>query len=338
VTGAAGFIGYHVSEQLLARGERVIGLDNLNAYYDIELKRERLSRLEARERFSFIKADLSDREALRSAFERYGFTHVINLAAQAGVRYSIEDPDAYLQSNLIGFHHLLECCRHYPVEHLVYASSGSVSGLNSYLPSSVSHGTGHPMSLYAATKRSNELCAHAYAHLYGIPTTGLRFFSVYGPWGRPDMALYLFSDQMIAGETLELYNYGEMTRDWTHVDDITAGIIAALDHPAQADPTWAGDQGVLERSSAPFRLYHLGRGEPVALREAVRLLEEAHGVKAEIKLSPMQPGDVKDTYAEIEAARHELGFEPKVDLRDGIQSFVSWYRAYHQIEDRSHDQ
>lgn len=335
VTGAAGFIGYHVSQALIARGERVIGLDNMNAYYDLHLKNERLKRLQANERFSFLEVDLSDKEALTGAFERYGFTHVINLAAQAGVRYSIEDPDAYLNSNLIGFHHLLECCRHFPVEHLVYASSGSVSGLNRYLPSSVSHTAGHPMSLYAATKRSNELCAHAYAHLFGIPTTGLRFFSVYGPWGRPDMALYLFSDKMLSGETIELYNYGEMTRDWTHINDITSGILAALDHPAQPDPEWSGDQGTLERSSAPFRLYHLGRGEPAALREAVRLLEEAHGVEAKVKLSPMQPGDVRDTYAEIEAARVELGFEPKVNLREGIRDFVSWYRDYHQQAERS---
>lgn len=330
VTGAAGFIGYHVSQALINRGECVIGLDNMNDYYDVTLKQERLKRLTHHECFTFLQIDLSDRNALESAFEQYGFTHVINLAAQAGVRYSIEDPDAYLKSNLIGFHYLLECCRRFPVEHLVYASSGSVSGLNCYLPSSVSDQTGHPMSLYAATKRSNELCAHAYAHLYGISTTGLRFFSVYGPWGRPDMALYLFSDLMRAGSTIELYNYGEMTRDWTHIDDITSGILAALDHPAQADPLWRGDQGILERSSAPFRLYHLGRGEPVALREAVTLLEEAHGVKAHIKLSPMQPGDVKDTYAEIEAARVELGFEPRVNLREGIQDFVRWYQAYHQ--------
>jgi len=334
VTGAAGFIGYHVSQALLSRGERVVGLDNLNAYYDVSLKKERLKRLMGHETFTFLHEDLSDKEALHSAFERYGFTHVINLAAQAGVRYSIEDPDAYLSSNLVGFHHLLECCRQFSVEHLVYASSGSVSGLNSYLPSSVSHNVGHPMSLYAATKRSNELCAHAYAHLYGIPMTGLRFFSVYGPWGRPDMALYLFSDKMIKGETIELYNYGDMTRDWTHVSDITAGVIAALDRPARPDPNWAGDQGVLERSSAPFRLYHLGRGEPAQLREAVRLLEEAHGVTASITLSPMQPGDVKDTYAEIDAARSELGFEPQVALTEGIQDFVAWYRAFHQGADR----
>jgi UDP-glucuronate 4-epimerase len=330
VTGAAGFIGFHVSRALLERGERVVGLDNLNSYYDVNLKHARLEQLQPYERFDFLELDLSDLEGLEAAFERFGFTHVINLAAQAGVRYSIEDPDAYLKSNLIGFHHLLERCRRYPVEHLVYASSGSVSGLNTYLPSSVSHTTGHPMSLYAATKRSNELCAHAYAHLYGLKTTGLRFFSVYGSWGRPDMALFLFAQKMLAGETIQLFNYGEMTRDWTHINDITAGVLAALDHPASPDPEWRGDQGVLERSSAPFRLYHLGRGKPCSLKGAVAMLEQALGVKAKIELAPMQPGDVRDTYAEIEAAERELGFAPSVDLEEGMKEFVQWYLDYHK--------
>jgi UDP-glucuronate 4-epimerase len=325
VTGAAGFIGHAVSEALLSRGEEVVGLDSLNAYYDPALKRARLSRLEGRHGFTFVQADLSDAEALEALFERHAFTHVINLAAQAGVRYSIEAPDAYLTSNLIGFHHLLERCRRHPIEHLVYASSGSVSGLNELLPSSVHHGVGHPMSLYAATKRANELCAHSYSHLFGLPTTGLRFFSVYGPWGRPDMALFLFTRKMLAQETIELYNFGEMTRDWTYISDITAGIIAALDRPAAPDPHWRADGSTPERSSAPFRLYHLGRGEPASLRDAIRFLEGNLGVRAEVRLMPMQPGDVKDTFADIAAARADLGFEPQVRLEEGVGHFTRWY-------------
>lgn len=329
VTGAAGFIGFHVSNALLERGEEVIGLDSLNTYYDPELKAARVERLKAKRGFTFCHQDLSDGDGLRALFVRYRFTHVINLAAQAGVRYSLEAPEAYIQSNLVGFANILECCRAYPVEHLVYASSGSVSGLNEILPSSVTHTTGHPMSLYAATKRSNELCAHAYSHLFGIPTTGLRFFSVYGPWGRPDMALFLFTDKMLRDEPIDVYNFGDMTRDWTHIDDITRGVLAALDHPAQPDSAWSGERPILERSSAPFRIYHLGRGEPASLMRAIELLEEALEVKAEKRLKPMQPGDVKDTYAEIEAAQVDLGFAPSVNLAEGIKNFVAWYRAHY---------
>lgn len=328
VTGVAGFIGYHVASTLLDRGEEVIGLDSLNDYYDPELKSARIDQIMGREGFSFHHQDLSDGKALRELFDHYRFTHVINLAAQAGVRYSLEAPEAYVQSNLVGFNHLLECCRQCPVEHLVYASSGSVSGLNRMLPSSVTHTVGHPMSLYAATKRSNELCAHAYSHLFGIPTTGLRFFSVYGPWGRPDMALFLFTEKILRGEPIDIYNHGDMTRDWTHISDITQGIIAALDHPAQPDPEWSGDTPKLETSSAPFRVYHLGRGKPVSLMEAVHRLEEALGLKAEKRLLPMQLGDVKDTFAEIEAAQADLGFAPKVDLAEGLIDFVNWYKRY----------
>ncbi len=328
LTGAAGFIGYHVATTLLERGEEVIGLDSLNHYYDPELKNARIAQLKAKENFSFFHQDLSDGLALEALFKQYNFTHVINLAAQAGVRYSLEAPEAYIQSNLVGFGHLLECCRRYPIEHFVYASSGSVSGLNEMLPSSVSHTTGHPMSLYAATKRSNELCAHAYSHLFKLPTTGLRFFSVYGPWGRPDMALFLFTEKMLKGETIDIYNYGDMTRDWTHVSDIVQGIIAALDHPAQADPDWSGTEPKLETSSAPFRVYHLGRGKPVSLMEAVKQLENALGVEAKKNLMPMQPGDVKDTFAEITAAQKDLGFAPNMDLEEGILDFVQWYKEY----------
>jgi len=331
VTGAAGFIGHAVSQALLHRGEEVVGLDSLNAYYDPALKRARLARLEGRPGFTFVHADLSDAAALDDLFARRAFTHVINLAAQAGVRYSLEAPDAYLTSNLVGFHHLLERCRRHSVEHLVYASSGSVSGLNELLPSSVHHGAGHPMSLYAATKRANELCAHSYSHLFGLPTTGLRFFSVYGPWGRPDMALFLFTRKILAGEPLDLYNFGEMTRDWTHVSDITDGVLAALDRPAAPDPAWRPDASTPERSSAPFRLYHLGRGEPASLRDAVALLEEALGARAAVRLLPMQPGDVCDTFADISAARADLSFSPRVGLREGVGDFVRWYLDHYRL-------
>ena len=330
VTGAAGFIGYHVSQFLLGRGEEVFGLDSLNPYYDPALKEARIDQLKSKEGFTFYQQDLSDGAALEALFVEHKFTHVINLAAQAGVRYSLEAPEAYVQSNLVGFNYLLECCRKHTVEHLVYASSGSVSGLNQMLPSSVSHTVGHPMSLYAATKRSNELCAHAYSHLFNIPTTGLRFFSVYGPWGRPDMALFLFTDKMLRGETIDIYNHGDMTRDWTHVSDIVQGIVAALDHPAQPDPQWNGENPNLETSSAPFRVYHLGRGKPVSLMSAVEHLETALDVVADKRFLPMQPGDVKDTFAEIEAAEKDLGFKPVIDIAEGIQDFVSWYKDYHQ--------
>ena len=313
---------------LLERGSEVIALDNLNHYYDVTLKMARIEALKKSVRLTFYQQDLNDGPSLHKLFQRYQFTHVINLAAQAGVRYSLEAPEAYIQSNLVGFAHLLECCRLYPVEHLVYASSGSVSGLNTMLPSSVSHSASHPMSLYAATKRSNELCAHAYAHLFGIPTTGLRFFSVYGPWGRPDMALFLFAEKMLKGEQIEIYNYGNMTRDWTYISDIVEGIIAALDHPAQPDKQWSGDTPQMESSSAPYRVYHLGRGEPASLLGAVELLEASLGVQADKVLRPMQPGDVRDTYASIEAARRDLNFDPKVSLQEGIELFVHWYLDY----------
>jgi UDP-glucuronate 4-epimerase len=306
----------------------VVALDNLNPYYDVTLKNARVKELKASSNFTFYQQDLNDGPRLHTLFQRHQFTHVINLAAQAGVRYSLEAPEAYIQSNLVGFAHILECCRLYPVKHLVYASSGSVSGLNTMLPSSVSHSASHPMSLYAATKRSNELCAHAYSHLFGIPTTGLRFFSVYGPWGRPDMALFLFAEKILKGEQIEIYNYGDMTRDWTYISDIVQGIVAALDHPAQPDEEWSGANPQMETSSAPYRVYHLGRGEPASLMDAVELLEQALGVKANKVLRPMQLGDVRDTYAEIEAAHKDLNFRPQVSLKEGIELFVSWYHDY----------
>ena len=331
VTGVAGFIGFHVANTLVDQNITVCGVDEMNSYYDLQLKQARITQLKHSDHFTFIKQDLSHADALTDLFQKQNFTHVIHLAAKAGVRYSIEDPDAYLKSNMIAFHNILECCRHYPVEHLVYASSGSTSGLNQILPSSVTHTTGHPMSLYAASKRSNELCAHAYSHLYNIPTTGLRFFSVYGPWGRPDMALFLFTDKILRDEVIDVYNYGDMTRDWTHVDDIVQGILASMHNTAKPDPTWSASQPKLETSSAPFRLYHLGRGKPASLLYAIELLEDSLGKKAQKRLMPMQPGDVKDTYAEIEAAQKDLGFEPRVDLEQGIPTFVKWYRNYYKV-------
>ena len=329
VTGAAGFIGFHVARALAERGEEVVGLDSMNDYYDPELKRARRALL-VEQGLPFFEQDLADGPALLQLFEAEGFTHVINLAAQAGVRYSLEVPEAYINSNIVGFANLLQACRLFPVEHLVYASSGSVSGLNQSLPAGVSEPVGHPMTLYAASKRSNELMAHAYAHLFGIPSTGLRFFSVYGPWGRPDMALFLFTKKILEREPIDVFNYGDMTRDWTYIDDIRDGIIAALDRSAEPDPSWDPMQPALASSSAPFRLYHLGRGAPVKLLEAIELLEEALGQKAEKRLKPMQLGDVKDTYAEIDAAIELLDFQPKVDLREGIGHFVRWYRHHYQ--------
>ena len=331
ITGVAGFIGFHVAQALIKRGEQVIGIDVLNPYYDLELKKNRLKQLTSSDKMTFYPYNLKDKDQVFECFRQHQPQYVIHLAAQAGVRYSIEDPDAYLESNLMGFHSVLEACRHFKVRHFVYASSGSVSGLNQMLPSSVSHGVGHPMSLYAATKRSNELCAHAYSHLFNLPTTGLRFFSVYGPWGRPDMALFLFTKKILAGETIDIYNFGEMTRDWTYISDIVDGIILALDHPANPDSKWSGDAPIFERSSAPFRLYHLGRGKPASLMDAVNLLEKYLGQSAQKNLMPMQPGDVKDTYAEIEAAVNDLGFSPQVDLEEGIGAFIQWYREYHQV-------
>ena len=329
VTGAGGFIGFHVARALKERGDEVIALDSMNDYYDLSLKEARRDLL-VEAGIRFVTQDLIDAAALMKLFEAEGFTHVINLAAQAGVRYSLEVPEAYINSNIVGFANLLQACRLFPVDHLVYASSGSVSGLNATLPAGVSAPVGHPMTLYAASKRSNELMAHAYSHLFGIPSTGLRFFSVYGPWGRPDMALFLFAKKILAGEPIDIYNYGEMTRDWTYIDDIRDGIIAALDHQPEPDPAWDPLSPALDSSSAPFRLYHLGRGAPVQLLEAVEFLEEAIGLKAEKRLKPMQLGDVKDTYAEIDAAIERLDFQPKVDLKEGIQRFIDWYRSHYQ--------
>jgi UDP-glucuronate 4-epimerase len=327
LTGVAGFIGFHVAKALLARGDEVIGIDSMNQYYDPSLKQARLNLLLKHPHFKFELLNLNQFEALQSIFQRDQPTHVVHLAAQAGVRYSIEAPLAYIESNLVGFGHILELSKQFKIEHFVYASSGSVSGLNQMLPSSVDHGVNHPMSLYASTKRSNELSAHAYSHLFGLPTTGLRFFSVYGPFGRPDMALFLFTDKILKGESIEIYNHGQMTRDWTYIDDIRDGIILALDHTAKPHLDFDPANPHPAKSSAPYRLYHLGRGKPVSLLSAVDLLEKYLGVKANRIYREMQAGDVKDTFAEIKAAQDELGFMPKVEIEEGLKHFVDWYQG-----------
>ena len=325
VTGAAGFIGYHLSEKLLARGNRVMGLDNLNDYYDVSLKEARLERLRRQEHFTFVKADLRDRDALNKLFEATRFDAVINLAAQAGVRYSLENPHAYIDSNIIGFTNILECCRHHHIGHLVYASSSSVYGMNGSMPFSVHDNVDHPISLYAATKKANELMAHTYSHLYNIPTTGLRFFTVYGPWGRPDMALFLFTDAILKGEPIKVFNNGEMQRDFTYIDDIVEGIIRVTDKPATPNPDWNSRHPDPGTSSAPYRLYNIGNNNPVSLMEFIGAIEQAIGKKAEKQLLPMQPGDVAATYADIDALIEAVDYHPKTPIQEGIDNFIEWY-------------
>ena len=325
VTGAAGFIGYHLSEKLLARGNRVMGLDNLNDYYDVSLKEARLERLRRQEHFTFVKADLRDRDALNELFEATRFDAVINLAAQAGVRYSLENPHAYIDSNIIGFTNILECCRHHHIGHLVYASSSSVYGMNGSMPFSVHDNVDHPISLYAATKKANELMAHTYSHLYNIPTTGLRFFTVYGPWGRPDMALFLFTDAILKGEPIKVFNNGEMQRDFTYIDDIVEGIIRVTDKPATSNPDWDSRHPDPGTSSAPYRLYNIGNNNPVSLMEFIGAIEQAIGKKAEKQLLPMQPGDVAATYADIDALIEAVDYHPKTPIQEGIDNFIEWY-------------
>ena len=325
VTGAAGFIGYHLSEKLLARGDRVIGLDNLNDYYDVSLKEARLERLRHHDHFTFVKADLRDRDALNELFDATRFDAVINLAAQAGVRYSLENPHAYIDSNVIGFTNILECCRHHRIGHLVYASSSSVYGMNGSMPFSVHDNVDHPISLYAATKKANELMAHTYSHLYNIPTTGLRFFTVYGPWGRPDMALFLFTDAILKGEPIKVFNNGEMQRDFTYIDDIVEGIIRVTDKPATPSPDWDSRHPDPGTSSAPYRLYNIGNNNPVSLMEFIGAIEQAIGKKAEKQLLPMQPGDVAATYADIDALIEAVDYHPRTPIQEGINHFIEWY-------------
>ena len=328
VTGAAGFIGYHVSEKLLARGDTVTGLDNLNDYYAVSLKEARLARLTRRDGFSFVRADLADRAAIEALFAQHRFDAVINLAAQAGVRYSIENPHVYIESNIVGFANLLECCRHHRIAHLVYASSSSVYGMNSAMPFSVHDNVDHPISLYAASKKANELMAHTYSHLYQLPTTGLRFFTVYGPWGRPDMALFLFTKAILEGEPIKVFNNGEMQRDFTYIDDIVEGIIRVTDQPATPNAEWDSSYPDPGTSSAPYRLYNIGNSKPVLLTDFIAAIEKAIGRSAQKILLPMQPGDVTATYADIEDLIEAVDYQPKTPVQDGINHFVEWYLKY----------
>ena len=330
VTGAAGFIGFHVSKILLDRGDEVIGLDNLNDYYDVTLKEARLAQLMPRNGFHFIKADLEDRAAIDKLFAEQKPQRVINLAAQAGVRFSLTNPHNYIDSNVIGFLHILEGCRHNGVEHLVYASSSSVYGANTAMPFSVHQNVDHPLSLYAATKKANELMAHTYAHLYRLPVTGLRFFTVYGPWGRPDMSMFLFTDKIIKGEPIDVFNRGQHARDFTFIDDIAQGVVRANDKIAQPNPAWSGDRPDPATSSAPYRLYNIGNHSPVQLMDYIACIEKAIGKTATKNMLPMQPGDVPATFADVEDLKADMGFEPKTPIEEGVGRFVAWYRDYYK--------
>ncbi|WP_333858007.1 NAD-dependent epimerase, partial [Denitromonas sp.] len=326
VTGAAGFIGMHASERLLARGDEVVGLDNLNDYYDPQLKRDRLARIEPHPNFRFVKMDVADRPGIEKLFADEKFDRVIHLAAQAGVRYSIENPHAYIDSNIVGFMNILEGCRHNKVQHLAYASSSSVYGGNTKMPFSEHDSVDHPISMYAATKKANELMAHTYSHLFGLPTTGLRFFTVYGPWGRPDMALFLFTKATLEGRPIDVFNHGKMQRDFTYVDDIVEGVIRVLDHTAESDPEFNADQPDPGRSKAPFRVFNIGNHSPVQLMDYIGAIESALGMEAKKNFLPMQDGDVPATYADTSELNAWTGFQPDTSVKDGVARFVAWYR------------
>jgi len=332
ITGAAGFIGFHLSRRLLAAGNDVVGIDNLNPYYDIRLKEDRLRILQKENSFRFIRLDIADREALSTLFAREKTRIVVHLAAQAGVRYSLTNPHAYLDSNLTGFLNILEGCRHAQVGHLVFASSSSVYGANTSMPFSVHDNVDHPVSLYAATKKANELMAHAYAALYKIPCTGLRFFTVYGPWGRPDMALFLFTRAILAGKPIDVYNEGRMQRDFTYIDDIVEGIVRVMDRTPAPDPAWNGAHPDPATSFAPYKIYNIGNNHPVALLDFIAILENSLGKKATLNLLPLQPGDVPATYADVDDLMADVGFKPATSIGAGIQQFVDWYRDYYKLE------
>lgn len=329
ITGAAGFIGFHVATALLARGDSVVGLDNLNDYYDVSLKRARLNNLLVHTQFQFVEGALEDQQTLDALFKSQTFDGVINLAAQAGVRYSLENPQAYIDSNLVGFANILECCRHHRPQHLVYASSSSVYGMNATMPFSVHDNVNHPVSLYAATKKANELMAHTYSHLYDLPTTGLRFFTVYGPWGRPDMAMYLFTDAIVADQPIKVFNNGKMQRDFTYIDDIVEGVVRVLDKPAQPDPGWDRKTPDSGSSSAPYRIFNIGNNNPVSLLDFIGAIEAALGKTAKKDFLPIQPGDVEATYADIEDLAHYVGYRPSTPIESGVARFVQWYQDYH---------
>jgi UDP-glucuronate 4-epimerase len=329
VTGAAGFIGFHTARLLLERGDEVVGLDNLNAYYDPSLKRARLEILKDYPQFRFVKADVADRDAMETLFRTEQFQRVVHLAAQAGVRYSIENPHAYVHSNITGFLQVIEGCRRTQVEHLVYASTSSVYGANTHMPYTERQGVDHPLTLYAATKRSNELMAHSYSSLYGLPTTGLRFFTVYGPWGRPDMALFLFTKNILAGLPIDVFNDGHHQRDFTYVDDVVKGVLAAVDHVARPDPAWVSDDPNPSTSYVPYRIYNIGNQTPVALLRYIEVLEQCLGRRAQRNFLPMQPGDVPNTWADVDALVRDVGYRPGTDLETGVKQFVEWYLAYY---------
>ncbi|HCV65918.1 NAD-dependent epimerase [Serratia proteamaculans] len=332
VTGAAGFIGYYTAERLLAAGHQVVGIDNLNDYYDVGLKMARLDLLADKPDFQFIKLDLADREGMAQLFAEHQFQRVIHLGAQAGVRYSLENPLAYADSNLIGHLNVLEGCRHNKVEHLLYASSSSVYGLNRKLPFATEDSVDHPISLYAATKKANELMSHSYSHLYGLPTTGLRFFTVYGPWGRPDMALFKFTKAILAGESIDVYNHGEMHRDFTYIDDIAESIVRLQAVIPQANAAWTVEQGSPATSSAPYHVYNIGNSSPVKLMEYISALEQALGIEARKNMLPMQPGDVLDTSADTAELYRVIGFKPETSVEEGVKRFVEWYKSFYKAQ------
>jgi len=331
VTGAAGFIGSALSIRLLERGDEVIGIDNLNDYYDPKLKEARMARHLDHPNFTHININLEDREGIKQLFEKEKPQGVVNLAAQAGVRYSIENPLAYVDTNLVGFAHILEGCRHNNVEHFVYASSSSVYGSNTNMPFSIHDNVDHPLSLYAATKKANELMAHTYSNLYNLPTTGLRFFTVYGPWGRPDMALFKFTKAMLAGESIPVFNYGKHRRDFTYIDDIVEGVIRVLDRPASSNPDWDGANPDSGTSQAPWRVYNIGNNSPVELMDYIGALEESLGIEADKEMLPLQDGDVPDTYANVEDLVKEFGYKPDMSVKQGVANFVDWYKDFYKV-------
>jgi len=331
VTGSAGFIGSSLVIKLLDRGDTVVGIDNLNHYYDPQIKLDRLSRFKENKKFTNLEIDITDREKLSNCFKDHKFDVVVNLAAQAGVRYSTENPYAYIDSNIVGFLNILENCRHNEIKNLVYASSSSVYGANESMPFSVNDNVDHPLSLYAASKKSNELMAHAYSELFNIPTTGLRFFTVYGPWGRPDMALFKFTKSILEGKEIEVFNFGNHKRDFTYIDDIVNGIIKVVDNPAKSNPNWSGLQPDPGSSRAPWRVYNIGNNSPVDLKDFITAIEESIGIKAKMKLLPLQPGDVPDTYADIKSLQDDFNYRPEISIFDGVEKFIQWYKDYYKL-------
>ncbi len=331
VTGSAGFIGSSLVMSLLERGDEVVGIDNLNNYYDPSLKKDRLARHQDHQNYTHYAMDIEDEKAVMALFKENQFEGVVNLAAQAGVRYSIENPLAYVNTNIVGFTHILEGCRHNKVKHLVYASSSSVYGANTSMPFSVHDNVDHPLSFYAASKKANELMAHTYSHLYNLPTTGLRFFTVYGPWGRPDMALFMFTKSIIDGKKLSVYNYGNHRRDFTYIDDIVEGVIRVLDRPASGNSDWKGDAPDSGTSFAPWRLYNIGNNSPVELLDYIKAVEEALGMKADMEMLPLQPGDVPYTYADVDDLVQEIDYKPSMNIKQGVKNFVKWYREYYKV-------